>query len=270
MTAAAPKRIPALGDVMGGEWIKLRSLRSTRWTLAVTVVLVLGFSTLAVQLVAGRYTHLSASSRADLRSDPIGLILQPGLIWGVLAVCVLGALTVTSEYSSGAIRSVMLAVPTRRPVILAKAAVVAVVTFVLGEMLAFAAYFLGSPVINRHIPMSLSDGWVLRGVFGAGVFLAATAVLALSVAALIRNSAGGVTAAIGMVFVAPNAAEFLPGRAGDYVSTYLPGGRAGQMILNAGHDSTDVLGPWTGILVAVGWAVLALVVATAAVRRRDV
>jgi hypothetical protein len=148
--------------------------------------------------------------------------------------------------------------------------VVGLVTLAVGELLAFAAFFLGSPVINRHVAISLSDGWALRGVLGAGVFLAATAVLALSVAALVRNSAGGITAAVGMVFVAPNAAEFLPGRTGEYVSTYLPGGQAGQMILTSGRDSTHVLGPWAGIVVAIGWSVLALVLATVAVRHRDV
>jgi ABC-type transport system involved in multi-copper enzyme maturation permease subunit len=262
--------VPALGDVMGGEWIKLRSLRSTKWTLGVTALLVLGFSTLAVQLYAGRYSHLSASDRADLHKDPISLVLQPGMAWGVIAVCVLAALTVTSEYSTGAIRSVMLAVPARRPVILAKAAVIALVTFALGEVLAFVAFFLSAPVINRHVQMSLTDGWALRAVLGSGVFLAATAVLAFSVAALVRNTAGGITAAVALVFVAPNAVGFLPGRIGDYVSMYLPGGEAGQMILTSGRDKSYVLGPWAGILVAVGWAVLALLLATAAVRRRDV
>jgi len=271
MTApAGTSRVPALSDVMAGEWIKLRSLRSTRWTLGATVLLVLGFSSLAVQLYAGRYSHLSASDRVELHEDPISLVLQPGMAWGVISVCVLAALTVTSEYSTGAIRSLMLAVPARRPVILAKAAVISLVTFVLGDVLAFVAFFVSAPVINQHVEMSLSDGWALRAVLGSGVFLAATAVLAFSVAALVRNTAGGITAAVGLVFVAPNAAGFLPGRVGNYVSTYLPGGRAGQMILTSGRDTTHVLGPWAGIIVAVGWAVLALVMATVAVRRRDV
>ena len=270
MTPAVATRVPALRDVLGGEWIKLRSLRSTVWTLVATVVVVLGFSTLAVRLLAGRYSHLSTSDRANLHHDPIGLILQPGMAWGVVAVCVLSALTITSEYSTGSIRSVMLAVPARGPVILAKAALLGLVAFVVGEVLAFAAFLLGAPVVNRHVPISLSDGWVLRALFGAGMYLAATAVLALSVAALIRNSAGGVTAAIGMVFVAPNAAGFLPGRVGEYVSTYLPGGGAGQMILTSGHSPGEVVNPWVGLLVAIGWAVLALALAVAAVRRRDV
>ena len=144
MTAAlAP--VPALRDVIAGEWIKFRSLRSTKWTLAATAVLVLGFSTLAVHLIAGNWAHLSASDRNDVRNDPIGLILQPGMGWGEIAVCVLAALTITAEYGSGAIRSVMLAVPRRVPVVVAKAALVGFVAFVVGEVLALVSFLLGAP-----------------------------------------------------------------------------------------------------------------------------
>jgi ABC-2 type transport system permease protein len=107
-------------------------------------------------------------------------------------------------------------------------------------------------------------------VLGAGVFLASIAVLALAVGTLCRTTAAGITAAVGLIFVAPNATGFIPGQVGRYISTYLPGGQAGQRILSTGHDSGSVLGPWAGLLVALAWTAVALGLAVLAVRRRDV
>jgi ABC-2 type transport system permease protein len=261
---------PALADVARSEWLKLRSLRSTGWTIAATIVVSLGMCLLATSLYSSQWSTLSSAEREELRQDPIGLILQPGLQWGQIAICVLAVLAITGEYGTGAIRSSLLAVPTRTPLLGAKALVVALVTFGLGELIAFASFAIGAPIVSRHVPVGLGDDGVLRALLGTGVFLALTSLLALGIATIVRNTAAGITTVIALVTVVPAATSFLPGRLGEYLSTYLPGGQAGLSIMSSGHDTYLTVGPWTGLVVAAGWAAVALSLAAIALRHRDV
>lgn len=125
------------------EWIKLRSLRSTLWALVATVagMLVIGIVTMA-------NTHAPSPDKADT-FDPVNNVLA-GIALGQLIVGVLGVLVVTGEYSSGAIRSTLTAVPNRPLLLAAKAGVFGTVTLILGEVVAFATFFAGR--------LALSDG----------------------------------------------------------------------------------------------------------------
>jgi ABC-type transport system involved in multi-copper enzyme maturation permease subunit len=268
---ADPPHAPVrLRQVARSEWTKLRTLRSTWWSLAAYVVLALGFCALATYLYAGRWDSLSAADRLDLRSDPIGLILQPGAVFGQIAVCVLGVLMFAGEYSTGSIRASVLAVPRRRRLLLAKVVVLAALLFALAEAVAFGSYALAAPFVGDHAALSLADPTVRRALFGAGAYLAVTGLLGLAVGALVRHIGGAVTLILAMILVLPALAGALPGRSGEYAATYLPGGQAGQTIMSTGAAPDLLVGPWQGLAVACGWTLLALLFADRSLARRDV
>lgn len=260
-----------LRDVVVAEWTKLRSLRSTAWSFAAYVAASIGFSVLATSLYTAKWEHLGAADRRQMIEDPIGLILQPGALWGQIALCVLGAMIFTGEYSTGMIRSSMLAVPRRTPVLLAKAGVLAGLTFAVAEIVAFTSFFAGRAIISQHVPISLGDPGVLRAVVGTGIYLALTALFALSIGAVVRHVAGAITLVLALTLVLPAVSSVLPGRSGTYLADYIPGGQAGQMIMSSGHGSrTYILSPWQGLAVCCAWTAVALVFAAMSLSRRDV
>ena len=202
-TTVIPRR-PAPGgyrftDVARMEWIKLRTLRSTGW---ITLILAAGMLGLAVLVISqASYAKLSAADRASF--DPTELAFA-GLALGQLLVAVLGVLTITSEFSSGMIRATLAAAPRRPLVLAAKAAIVAAVTLVAGEILAFVAFGVGELVLRSPAPhASLGDPGVLRAVLMAGAYPALIALIGLGLGALIRHTAGAISAVVGVLFVLP-------------------------------------------------------------------
>ena len=235
-----------LADVVVSEWTKLRSLRSTVWSFAALAVLSLGLTVLATSIYTAGWEKLSADDRRQMVEDPIGLILQPGALWGQIALCVLGVLIFASEYSTGMIRTTMLAVPRRTPVLAAKAIIFACATFVVAECMALLSFFVGKAIISPHVSVSLSDPGVPRAIVGTGLYLALIGLLALSIGAIVRHVAGAITLVLAMVVVVPTLGSLLPGNAGEYVSKFVPGGTAGATIMSSGRGSDSVVSPWQG------------------------
>ncbi len=133
-------------NLMRAEWTKIRSVRSTVWTLVVFVVVCIGFTALITWLTETHWNGPRAASR-DIRAvaDPVGFILGTGVGLGQLAICVLGVLVITSEYSTGVIRASLLAVPRRIPMLAAKAVVFAVLLLVVTEIVAFCSFLSARP-----------------------------------------------------------------------------------------------------------------------------
>jgi ABC-type transport system involved in multi-copper enzyme maturation permease subunit len=290
-TALAPAPIPARRSGFGGlllaEWTKIRSVRSTVWTLIIFVIVSLGLTTLFTWLTLRALNNGRNGARSSgIVTDPVGFILGTGLGLGQLAICVLGALVITSEYSSGAIRSALLAVPRRYPVIIAKGLVFAALVIVVGEIVAFASYFIGAALVNGHvvtgqvkvaghavtvhhtITVSLSQPGVTRAVAGSGLYLTVLGLFALAIGGLIRHTAGAITAVIGMVLVIFPLADLLPGSWGAHVHAYLPT-VAGQLITADKPASGQLLSAWQGFGVFCAWTALLLAAATYLLQRRD-
>src|SRR6266496_1031849 len=102
--ARPPAARPLGPDLVRAEWTKLRTVRSTWWALALTMVgmVVLG------ALFCARY-GIGGISPADRASfDPAAWSLS-GFFLAQLAVGVLGVLAVTSEYATGSIRATLAA-----------------------------------------------------------------------------------------------------------------------------------------------------------------
>jgi ABC-type transport system involved in multi-copper enzyme maturation permease subunit len=289
--AQAPAPVPARRSGFAGyllaEWTKIRSVRSTVWTLIIFVVVSLGLTTLFTWLTLNALNNGRRGEAASgIVTDPVSFILGTGLGLGQLAICVLGALVITSEYSSGAIRSALLAVPRRYPVLLAKGLVFAALVIVIGEIVAFLSFFIGQVLVNGHvvtlrgheagqaitvrhtITVSLSQHGVLQAVVGSGLYLTVLGLFALAIGGLIRHTAGAITAVIGMVLVIFPLAGLLPDSWGAHVHAYLPT-VAGQLITQDKPSAGQLLSAWQGFGVFCAWTVLLLAVAAYLLQRRD-
>jgi ABC-2 type transport system permease protein len=185
-------------DAARMEWLKLRSVRSTWWTVAVFAAAMTG---LAIPILNIHWATMSAADRAAF--DPTNDSF-PGLAVGQLALGVLGVLGMTGEFSSGMIRATLAAAPRRPLVMAAKAAVVGAVTLVMGESLAFVAFFVGEAVLRSPAPhATLAQPGVLRAVLFAGVYPALIALIGLGLGAVIRHTAGAISALAGLLFALP-------------------------------------------------------------------
>ncbi|MGI5329286.1 ABC transporter permease subunit [Actinomadura nitritigenes] len=279
MTAAdAPARKPAsdpgsfarpgFGRLMLAEWTKIRSVRSTLWSLVLLVVLDLGFTALFVGLTVGQWDKADAGDRARVVADPVGTILGSGFSLSQLTICVLGVLVIASEYSTGMIRASLLAVPRRLPMLWAKATVFALIVLVFGLVVSFVSFFVGAAILHGKAPVAIGDPGVLRAVIGGGLYLAMLGLFALAIGAIVRHPAGGITGVIGFVLVLAPLAQLLPGSIGDHVHAYLPS-EAGHLIAQAHQGKDDLLTPWQGYGVFAAWTAALMAVAAFLLRRRD-
>ncbi|CNF64654.1 putative ABC transporter membrane protein [Mycobacterium tuberculosis] len=273
-TAAAPAagppefRRPGFGRLLLSEWTKIRTVRSTLWSLILLIVLDLGFTALFVGLTMSQWDNTDPGDRAQISADPVGFILGTGFFLSQLTVCVLGVLVIASEYSTGMIRASLLAVPRRLPMLWAKALVFGVVVLVLGTAVSFASFFLGAALLGDRVEVSLGDPGVLRAVVGGGLYLAMLGLFALAIGAIVRHTAGGITGVIGFVLVLAPLAMLLPGSIGDHIHAYLPS-EAGTLIAKSQQAPDDLLSPWQGYGVFALWTAALLALAAFLLKRRD-
>lgn len=206
MTTALRQARP--GDLIAGEWVKLRSLRSTYFMLLSATVIALGVGMVVCGVDAGQAAHPLPGRHAAV--DPLADSFV-GFVIAQLIFAALGVLAMTGEYSSGLIRTTFAAVPARRAVLAAKAAVICTVTLTTGLVTALAAFLAGQAILStRHLGIPLSYPGAARAVVAAGLFLAAVALTGLALGVLIRNGAGALTVMVAMLFVVP---ELLKGTA---------------------------------------------------------
>lgn len=265
---AAPGHKPGFSRLLLSEWTKIRSVRSTIWSLILLVVLDLGFTALFIWLTVAQWSKNDPGQRAAIALDPAGAILGSGFLFGQLTICVLGVLVIASEYSTGMIRASLLAVPKRLPMLAAKAIVFAVLVLVIGEAVSFASFFIGSSILHSKVPVSLGDSGALRAVVGGGLFLAMLSLFALAIGAIVRHTAAAITGVIGFVFVLAPLSQLLPGSLGKHIHAYLPT-EAGHMIAQSHPAKNDLLGPWQGYGVFALWTAALLVIAAVLLQRRD-
>jgi ABC-2 type transport system permease protein len=263
--SSAPAGGATLSRVTRSEWTKFWSLRSTWWTLLIAFVVTIGFATLIAWGEVSTLAHMDAQQRATL--DVTNLAIA-GIGFGQLAMAVLGALVVTSEYSTGGIRTTLVAVPNRMRVLLAKILVFGLVAWVVGTVAAFVSFFVAMAFWSpHHLAASLSTPAVLRAVFGGGLIALASGLLGLALGALIRHTAGSITAAVALLFVVPPLTNLLPGSWGKAISI--------RFTINAGQRITEVihspgqLHPWPGYLWMLGECLVLLIIGAWLMRQRD-
>ena len=259
------------GRLLLSEWTKIRSVRSTVWTLIAFVVVTIGFTVLLTSLITAEWTsgpnHLSRD--ATIIANPVNFILGAGINLGQLTICVLGVLLITTEYTTGVIRASLLAVPKRFPMLAAKIVVFAVLMVILSEIIVFCSFFIGSAIVHSHAPVSLGDPGVTRAVVGAGLYLTVLGLFAMGIGGLIRHTAGSISAVIGVVLVLPILGPLLPGNWGAHINAYLPEEAGSLIATHANSTAAHLLSPWEGFGVLCIWAVLMLGGAFVLLRHRD-
>ncbi len=252
--------------VMRSEWTKLVSLRSTRWSLLAAVAMMILLALAVVLAHMGRWSDMSIAERLHYNSidNAVG-----GYHLAQLAIGVLGVMVITGEYSTGMIRSSLMAVPHRLPVLWAKAVVFAAVTFVLMLISSFIAFFVVQAIATRHhVQHSIGDPHALRVVIGAALFLTVLGLLAVGLGALIRNTAGAIASFVFLLFVLPGITDILPTETANAISPYLPL-EAGTTVLTVTFDNSNHLGTWVGFALFCGYAALALAAGAISLMRRD-
>ena len=251
--------------VIVSEWTKLKSVRSTRWSLLIATVLTIGFPILASIVISSHWGSRSPGDRAHFNP------LDPALVGSQiaqLAIGVLGVLVISAEYSTGMIYASFTAVPKRLPVLWGKAIVFATVTFALMLPAVLIAFFSSQAILSRHhASYSWSHPGVARAVIGASLYLVVVALLTLGLGTITRNTAGGIVAFAAIFFVLPPLMNVLPTSWNNAISKYLPS-NAGRAIISITHDSNS-LRPWTGFALFCGYAALALAIAAVLLVRRD-
>jgi ABC-2 type transport system permease protein len=254
-----------LPHVMRSEWTKLRSVRSTVWSLFATFGITVGLGALFSWAYINRYNQESLTER--LSFDPTAHSLR-GLFLAQLAVGVLGVLIISSEYSTGLIRTTLTAVPQRRTVLAAKAIVFGAVSLAVSILSVLVAFLVGQAILNgKHLGVSLGDPHVLRAVLGAGAYLAMVGLLGLGIGTILRRTAGAITTLFGFVLVFPLLAQALPSPWNHDIAKYLPS-QLGEAMFSVRHDS-NLLSPGVALLVAVLWLVATYTIATILITRRD-
>jgi ABC-2 type transport system permease protein len=263
----APAGRAGFAGTLRSELVKIRSTRSTYWTLLAMVVVTIAIGALASFAAAhnvdggGRYF------------DPTNRSLD-GLYLGQLVIAALGALTITSEYSTGMIRTSLTVMPRRGVVFAAKAVVFGVVAFVTGLVTSFGAFFLGQALMSgQHINATLGQPNVLRAIIGAALYLTVCGLLAFGLGMILRYTAGAVTASIALLFVLPLLVILLPQSWQNDVNKWVPT-YAGAEIFATKPDPTDpavshLFSAWTGFGVFAMYAAIALIGGMVAFRHRD-
>ncbi|MGW0118489.1 ABC transporter permease [Streptomyces sp. NPDC003327] len=258
-----PVRRAHLGDALASEWTKIRSVRSTMWTLGVMILLMLGIG-------------LGVAAIASTAEAPMGEESALGFgFFGMLpaSICVitLGVLTIASEYGTGMIRTTLTACPSRARVLTAKAIVFFLLVFSITTVI--AAIVAAAQVAMVDAAEPTASEW-LRATVGAGAYLALLGLLSMAIGTVIRHSAGAITVMIGVLLLPLVAAMFMFAEAlkslQDWLFTYaIPS----QMIaLYSSRPPFGDSGPagWEPLFILLGVVAAALAGAFSLLNSRDV
>jgi len=252
--------------VVRSEWTKFITVRSTLWSLGVGILLTLLFPILFAAVTSAHWGTMSPHERADRHPMDIALA---GVNVAQLAIAVLGVLVITAEYSTGMIRSTFLAVPKRLPVLWAKLGVFAVVSFALTLPAVIVSFYTSQAILNRHhiLQTSISSPGVLRVIVGSALYVMGVGVFALALGAIIRNTAGGISAFVGIFFVIPPLMNVLPLSWNNAISKWLPS-EAGRQLFALTRDPSR-FAQWPSGAIFLGYCVLAIAIAAVLLVRRD-
>jgi len=268
----APGLPPASGKAgfagaVRSEWTKIRSVRSTYWTLIALVLISIG---LGAAISAGAAGELIAHPGDKAGFDPTQVSLFAFFELGQLVIAVLGAMVITSEYSTGMIRTSLSVQPRRGTVLAAKAVVFGAVAAVVSVVVSFVAFFLGQALFaSTGIGATLSEPGVLRAVAGSAVVVALVAMFSFGLGAIFRHTAATITTAIGIMFVLPIIVHIMPDSWQHNIIHWLPSSAGEVLTTTVGPPPPYHFSPWAQLAVTVAWVAAALVAGTILFRKRD-
>jgi ABC-type transport system involved in multi-copper enzyme maturation permease subunit len=291
-----------LRGVIASEFTKLRSVRSTYWTIAALFIVGVGIAALVGFGIASNI-HNQPWNKAG--TDGTQSILTPFLFIGQLIIAVIGAMAITSEYSTGMIRTSLTAMPRRGTVYAGKLIVLTSVTLVVSLVTSFIAFFVGSATLsgsgvagslfhNVTIPANvnmsppaggpgngppnytfvgtdvITSGHVLTAIVGSALFVTVVALIAFGLGAIIRHTAGAISSVFGLMFVLSIIIQVLPETWRDDIMRFFPdaAGRVLSVTL-PGQQNPHLWSTWPQFLVTVIWAVVLVGAGGYLFRKRD-
>ncbi len=251
--------------VLASEWTKLRSVRSTPLSLLAAAAVSVAGALFSATGRAADYANLSPADK--LAFDPVNLSFD-GLAFAQLAFGVLGVLAISSEYTTGQIRTTFSAVPRRPAVLFAKAAVTATTAIVIGGIVAFACFFVAQAGLHtKHLDVSLSSPGALRAVLGATAYLLTLTLLGIGLGTLIRHTAGAISVLFALVFIIPVVAANVSSWATWPTKWNL--WSAGNALITTHGAPQNAPTLAQGFLICVAYAVVPLLLSVVLVVRRD-
>jgi ABC-type transport system involved in multi-copper enzyme maturation permease subunit len=263
----SPIRRVTFREAMDSEFAKIRSVRSTFWTLLASLVLSVGISVLIAALTSANWDTVSASDRATMDMSAV----VAGVYFGVLVTGVLGVLVVSGEYGTGMMRTSLTAFPRRGTLFAAKTVVLTVVVLIVGLVIAFASYLLASPFYTKHgVDLSLGEAANLRALLAVPVYLTLVALMGLGLGYLLRHTAAAISSLVGLLFVIPIITNFLPGSVGKNINKIVPSNAgSAMMITHPTITGTPPISPLGGLIALLIWTAVLIVPALALFRHRD-
>lgn len=254
----------AASAVLQSEWTKIRSVRSTIWTLALAFIVTVALGAVICLVFNNTWGDLSSEDQATF--DPTAASFF-GMRLGQLALIVFGVLVISSEYSTGMIRTSLAAVPQRGAFYASKVAVAGALALVVGMATGFVVFFLGQALLGSH-GADIGDPGVLRAVVGAGLYMTLLVLLCVGAASMLRSPMLGLGILMPFFFLISPILTVVPKV--KTVAHYFPD-QAGQKIVQVVPDSGDHVsyGPWGGILIMAVWVAVALLGGYVVLRQRD-
>jgi ABC-2 type transport system permease protein len=283
-----------LAGTIRSEFTKLRSVRSTYWTIAALVIVSVGFAAIAGFAIANNL-HNNPANKAgmDATQASLGAFFE----LGQLIIAVLGALTITSEYSTGMIRTSLTAMPRRGTVYAAKLVAFTTVTLVVSIITSFVTFFVGQAAMSGSgvsaslfhsvtIPANavqngppsnvtfsgtivISPGTVLTAIVGTALFVTVVALIAFGLGAIIRHTAGAITSAIGLMFVIPIIVQLLPNTWRWDIIRFFPDSAGRVLSVTVGQQNPHLWSAWPQFGVTLVYAAVLVGVGAYLFRKRD-
>lgn len=262
-----PVRRATFPEAMDSEYAKIRSVRSTWWTLLISLVVSVGISFLIAAVTSANWNSINPADRASMDMSAV----VSGVYFGVLVTGVLGVLVVATEYSTGMMRTALTAFPRRGTLFAAKAVVLTGVVLLLGLIIAFASYGLAEPFYSRHgVQLSLTHAANVRALLAVPVYLTLVALIGLALGFLLRHTAAAISSLVGLMFVIPIITNFLPGSIGKDVNKIVPSNAGtAMMTTRQAVNGNPHLTPLAGFIALLIWTAVLLVPAVLLFRERD-
>ncbi len=295
-----------LRGAIASEFTKIRSVRSTYWTLAALLVVSIGIGAAITGGSAANFGH-NPGNKAGFDATQTSLIAFFEI--GQLIIAVIAAMAITSEYSTGMIRTSLTAQPRRGTIYAAKAIVLTSLTLVISLVTSFAAFFLGQALLsssgvsaslfhtvtipqnaNMTCPAGVGGGGgvppgckvqfsgtdvihpstVLFAIIGCALFVTLVALLAFGVGAIVRHTAGAIAIAMAVLFIIPVLEQALPSEWRWDIMRFLPDAANQVVSVTIGGNANQHLwSAWPQLGVTVLWAAALLAVGAYLFRKRD-